>query len=157
MVRAWYMYVHVHTCTSSCMRCVQRIAKAIYLATDEWARLHVHMYYTTVCSYSTQCTHRLLRKVREWHLSLSLYKQKAFVTCSITEFEPLPIYPFHWTTDLQSTVHNTTSLGKDAIINVLIWENNDIRGFGYQQFMLITVVQITMMSWTTLQRSIIAT
>ena len=82
----------------------------------------------------------------EWHLSLSLYKQKAFVTCSITELEPLPIYPFHWTADLQSIVHNTTSLGKDAIINVLIWENNDIRGFGYQQFMLITVIQITMMS-----------
>ena len=42
------------------------------------------------------------------HLSLLLYKLKAFVTCSVTELstrEPLPIYLFHWTTDfLQSTV-----------------------------------------------------
>ena len=28
---------------------------------------------------------QLSRKVREWHLSLSLYKLKVFVTCSITE------------------------------------------------------------------------
>ena len=49
---------------------------------------------------------QLSRKVREWHLSLSLYKLKAFVTCSTTELstlEPLPF--FHWTTDLQSTAY----------------------------------------------------
>ena len=37
-------------------------------------------------------------EVREWHLSLLLYKLIVFVTCSITELstlEPLPIYPFH--------------------------------------------------------------
>ena len=54
------------------------------------------------CALQVSC----LGKVREWHLSLSLYKLTAFVTFSITELstlEPLPIYPFHWTTDLQST------------------------------------------------------
>ena len=42
-------------------------------------------------------------------LSLSLDKLKAFH--SITElstWEPLPIYPFHWTTDLQSTSYTCT-------------------------------------------------
>ena len=59
--------------------------------------------YTCILCFAGQ----LSRKVREWHLSLSLYKLKAFVTCSVTELstrEPLPIYPFNWTADLQSTV-----------------------------------------------------
>jgi hypothetical protein len=58
--------------------------------------------------YLLQCfAGQLSRKAREWHLSLSLYKLRAFVTCSTTElstWEPLPIYLFHWTSDLQSTV-----------------------------------------------------
>ena len=57
--------------------------------------MHVTAALTIVCG--AQCTlgvhacvilcfaGQLSRKVREWHLSLSLYKLKAFVTCSITE------------------------------------------------------------------------
>ena len=58
---------------------------------------------TYYCALQVSC----LGWVGKWHLSMSLYKLTAFVSCSITKlssWEPLPIYPFHWTTDLQSAV-----------------------------------------------------
>ena len=48
-----------------------------------------------------------LEGIGNMHQAMSLYKLKAFVTCTITELstsEPLPIYPLLWTTHLQSTV-----------------------------------------------------
>ncbi len=51
------------------------------------------MYATTTVSYALTCVlcfaGQLSRKVKEWHLSLSLYKLIAFVTCSITELSTL--------------------------------------------------------------------
>ena len=81
---------------------------------------HIHMictkYWQIITRVQIKCSHlkvycalqvSSLEKVWEWHLSLSLYKLKACVTCSkieLSTWEPLPIYPFHWTTGLQSTV-----------------------------------------------------
>ena len=55
------------------------------------------------CALQVSC----LGGVGKWHLSMSLYKLTASVSCSLTKlstWEPLPSYPFPWTTDLQSTV-----------------------------------------------------
>ena len=55
------------------------------------------------CALQVSC----LGRVVKWHPSMSLYKLTAYVSCSTTKLstrEPLPIYPFHWTTNLQSAV-----------------------------------------------------
>ena len=59
-----------------------------------------------VCAYSALQV-SCLAGVENEQLSMSLYKQIAFVLSTITELstsEPLPIYSFQWTTVQQSTV-----------------------------------------------------
>ena len=89
-----YMYVCMCACTRVCVCVCMRIRVCVSLCVDVCVYVCVH---TCVCV----CVHmhavqgiycqllcfagQLSRKVREWHLSLSLYKLKAFVTCSITE------------------------------------------------------------------------
>ena len=75
------------------------------LTTCGWPKLIVYIAPTTVWLATVLCRSV---GIGNMHQAMSLYKLKAFVTCTKTElstWEPLPIYPFLlWTTHLQSTV-----------------------------------------------------